>query len=472
MARRRKVKRPPGHTSVWPPYYPSKLRDRTLAFILPVYDNDTELIVAYTLVMEDKTRHIVSTLDELLRLGFTFNLDIYTVRLFGKRGFIWFRDAIQIGAEAILTQSSHTVSMISFKGRLYNSRRVLKVISVRSWGYTELPSSEFIDALRNVFNEYKHGVYPSAASLGHVAMVMWHKKQGKKRYHRPSVPLRHKLMTKGSGGRKDDFGLFEQVGQEYISDINNSYAAQSIAGVPVSGCEHVGMGDMWSSDLTQLEEYKACFMQARITITPDNIRKFSPFYIRDEHNQLRWQNKPGVYVGWWWSKMIVRCLQAGYKVEMGFAYCWRDLDTFLAAWVYEIVGMREHFKELGLELEEQLSKRIIVSAIGCFAIHDTKSVIVAARLSPDDEPFLDLEVEGYESMRTPYFIHVVINLNDYHLTQVAYFIIMCNNIELYDRCIAEELAGNMVLRTYYDMVATRDPPTQPLSRDIGAWKQK
>lgn len=466
---KRKYKDPDNfHTSYYPAYYRDP-RTRTLAWILPIYD-EQEYIVAYTLYILDREKYIVTSYDELVSWAFHFKLDVYTNKLFGNGAFIWTAEAISKGAKIHVSPSSKIANKITVFGTSHNKRSQIQIVSVSGWGYNSHPDKHFMGALKNVLDYYGHGIYTSAASLGQNAIADWHRQQKLPRYHRPSRMLRHKLFKYGSGGRADDWGLAKQVKAKFQIDLNNSYAAQAKSGVPVLGCESIGLVDHYTDDTTLLEEYTTAFVQARITVTAD-VGKFAPFYLRDELGELHWVTDAGVYEGWWWSNMLARCMQRGCKVEIAFAWCWRELDTFLSPWVDEIVAMRQHFKEEGKELEEDISKRIIVSAIGCFGTHDcTVTIVTAENAVEGDEPFLDLQVDGYDSMYTGYYLHTEDKPDANHLTQVAYYIIMRNNIALFDRALEEEQTGNLVIKTYYDAIYLERESKLPTGRGIGEWK--
>ena len=459
------------HTSYWPSYYRDKKRHRTLAFLSPQYDNE-ENVIAYYVYTENHDTYFVDSLESLLDLAFKESLDIYVHRISVKRktnDFIWLKESESMGATIIIPHSSGIISNITYK----RSNKVAKVIATCAWGYKHPPSMSFLLALRHIFDYIDIGEYPSQGSLGQELMIEWHRLQGKKRYHRPNHHLRHKLFSDGSGGRRDDFDLSCDLDLEYQSDINNSYAAQASSGVPVDTCETIRLINWYTEDLSELQEYKVSFCQARITIPDGSREKFGPFYTRSEFGKLSWQSKPGVYYGWWWSPMLKRCVDVGYKVEIGFCYCWRDLDRFLELWADNLIEARQHFSHEGMTLEEDLCKGIIVSAIGYFAMRDEKQILVGREHKQEgDEPYLDLLAECDESMITDYFIRTIQTPNSNQLTQVAYYVIMKNNIELYDRALAEEAAGNYVISTYYDMVATKDFPTQPIGKSKGQWKFK
>lgn len=454
-----------GHVSQWPSYYRDIPRDRNLAYI--ELTDDT----VYTLTTEDVEKIVIDSYKKLIEVGFELNLDIYIHKLFGRSGFLWIDEAIDSGASARIAQSSNVCTILSIKGE---KNKIVKIISVVAWGENLPPTIHFIKALRAIFDKYGHGTYPSASSLGQAAMIDWHKQLGLKRFYRPSSMLRQKLFKYGSGGRVDDLDLYKEYSKKYTADICNSYASQAYSGVPIGKHETIRLIDWYTNDMSEIEEYSACFCQSRITIPEDlPIRKFSPFYIRREDGRLKWENRPGTYTGWYWSPMLRRCIEIGYKVEIAFCYCWKELNHFLKNWVVEVIGLREYFRNKYMYLEEEICKRIIVSAIGVFAMRDSEQTIITENNKQEgDIRFLDLQIEGLEPMATDYYVRTRHKPDSNNLTQVAYFIIMKNNIELYDRCIAEEMEGNIVIRTYFDSISTMYPPTQPTGKGIGEWKIK
>ena len=452
-------------------------RLRVLAYLQPVYVEYTEKVVAYIVRLETGSRFLVKSHQQLVELMVIEHLDVYVKELYGKRGYIWLEEAIASkDCKGFIAESSKQLVSLSIRHKNgKKSRTTVKIISARCWEYDCTVDMEFLRTIRMVFDLYGWGVHPSPGALGYESMSQHHKSQGFRPISRPSAMLRKKLFDYSSGGRADDFSLSTQYRKVWVSDADNSYASQAANGVP-SGrevpCECIGFKDVFTSDTTILEEFRASWCQARITIPVDFHNKISPIYKRESSGLLRWITTPGVYEGYWWSDMIARCIRAGFIVELAYCWCWRELDKFLVEWILEIIELREWLRnQPKYKRVADIVKRIIVSAIGRFGMHDsTTTLILREHRQEGDEPFMNLNAVDDEPLSTPYYTRTVDEPDSKNLTQVASYIIMKNNVALYDRAIGEELNGNEVISTNYDSIVTTKPPTLEVSRGLGKWK--
>lgn len=449
------------HTSSWPRYFPTSKRERELAFAIPLYDEREETIEGYRVLDRRERWYCATSLAELQAIAVNNNFDIYLSKLYGTRGFVWLREAINSGTfTAFIANSSRQLVQLSFR----HGRKTYKFIAVGNWGSNAIISLDFLNALYNVQEAYGHGIFASPASLGHAGLLASMQANKVGRVHRPSHMLREKLRKYSSGGRADDFHLASMYDVAYEADFDNSYGTQASLGVPSSRLGKVyciGMEDVYNNTLEVLSAYHAAcgFCQAQITIPDGFGGKFSPFYTRRSDESLEWTTEPGTYTGYWWSDMLRRCEEIGFSVQLGKCWLWTELDPFMADWVQGLIRLRQYFKQQFMDTEEKIVKGIIVSAIGRFGIsNETLTLQTQETRKEGDTRWLDLNASEFEPMVTPYYVRSVTDYNANHLSQVASYIIMKNNLALYDKALSEELAGNTVISTNYDALYLEQYP--------------
>jgi len=352
-----------GWLSRWPDYFPRSNRDRTLSFLV-----DDIL----TISGEEPQQFVVNDYWHLKVLMFRFNLDVYVQKFLGKNGFRWIDNAVRDDKASInLANASRSIVSISIKGP-HNSVR--KIVASSAWGWRKQPTMDFIHALQEVFDSFDYGVHPSPGSLGanSVKTIIGAELDGK-RYTRPGNPLRRVLLDYGCGGRADEFDEPREYEDAFTFDYDNFYARKALLGVPAGRPEETGLyadfvvDDLaWSEDITILDEYATAFCQVKVTV-PDNI-SVAPFYIRNADGSLHWITEPGVYFWWHWKQMIECMLHAGCKVEIGHIYGWRELDTFLEAFITRSLNLRYRLKYEKKKLQESMVKQMIVSTFGSFGM--------------------------------------------------------------------------------------------------------
>ena len=446
-----------GHVSMWPDYFPHKKRERLLAYLYPLPDK-----LGYEVRCENDWIFFIHSWQELKQCMFDNKLEVHTYKLL--KSFLYFDDAVKDNHACVhLANSSKQVVMITARGP---KNIQCKLVSSTCWGWRKEPDEIYIKALRNIYDTFDYGVHPSPGSLGTNALKsMLAPKKGEKahRYSRPSSMLRNRLFTYGSGGRADDFSLYEEYEIAYEQDFDNHYANTAMQGVPTDGTRKFGLTGIPTDDLTIMGEFRVCFTEAWITIpnNEDSIRKFSPFYTRDK-NGLSWQTRPGRYHGYYWSPVIKACIDAGYKVEIGSGWGWTHLDKFLVPFIERAIELRQHFKEQDMPLEAQMTKGLIVATLGRFGMKPYNLELISKEdKQPGDEILLDMEYVPKRdgSPVTGYYIRRKEEPNASNLTQVLYYIIAQANLALYYRCIAEEENGNTVIMTNYDSLMCLEPPT-------------
>lgn len=457
-----------GHVSMWPDFFPRKKRERLIAWLILLAGTKT-----YEVRVENGWVFFVHDWAEMRGLALQLRLDVYTWKLLK---FAYLDDAVHDAkARVHIINSSKQIGSIT----IYGDRNAqAKILSCSSWGWREEPTEFFVKALRLIFDTFDYGTHPSPGSLGQNALkTMLRPAPGEipHRYSRPSSMLRHRLFEYGSGGRSDDFHLYEEYDVVYEQDFDNHYANMALKGVPVDGYERFGLAGFPDTDLEIMGEYRLCYVECWITVQRDNIRKFSPFYIRNG-GQLSWCTNPGTYHGYYWSPTIKACLDAGYEVEIGAGWGWRTLDQFLEPLILAAIGLREYFKAMAaIALEEDreedyrlfslcadMTKGLIVSTLGRFGMRDYRLELVPEEAYQDgDEPMLDMEYvpAKHGSPTTGYYLHRVEEPDANHLTQILYYIISQANLALYKRCLEEEENGNTVIMTNYDALICTGPPT-------------
>lgn len=468
------------HVSMWPPYFPKKKRERGLAALVPVYDQDT-LLWGVHVTQKNGVETDIFSWQELVSYSLLYNLDCYVYKLLGKNGFPFFAQALgDERCEAHIANSSKTVTMLSVRGE---RGRQVKFITSCVWGWRKQPTVDFLKALGHIFDEFDYGVYPSPGSLGQNSLKMMlapallgyeRDEDGIERavyekphrYSRPSAMLRQRLIDYASGGRADDFANHQQEYETvYETDFDNHHANQALQGVPVDGYETFGLVGVWKNNLQRLGEYALAYVECRVTIPEGNVRKISPFYTRHSDGQLWWETDPGVYYGWYFSPMISEMVKAGYEVEIGYGWGWRELSKFLVPLIERAIALRTSFKKRGMELESDLTKSLIVATLGSFGTQPYRLKLVSKQERQDgDERFLDLDAKPCEGLLTPYYLRRIEEPDAPHLTQVLYAIVMFANVELYKLMLAEEANGNEVLWSNYDAIITEGPPTIALVR--------
>jgi hypothetical protein len=449
---------------MWPAYFPRKKRERRLAYLTDILNEDAE-VEGYNIWAEpievdpEWRRWEVHSYEELKARIIESGLEVHVFSLFGKNGLVWMLEAVKDPlTKCHLANSSKSVIMLTVKSGT-NHHRSGKITVCKSWGWQQSPDRVYLTALRNIYDQFDYGTHPTPGSLGRNSLMWIIGHTTRKKYSRPPQMLRDRLFKYGSGGRADDFHLYEQYDVAYEADFDNHYAEQALWGVPTDGILRFGQRDVWSDDLTQLEEYALAFVQCKITIPEGNVKKFSPFYTR-EGGQLRWQTEPGTYYGYFFSPVIVACLKNGYTVEIGSGWAWRTLDKFLVPWILEALKLRREFQELGMELEAELTKGFIVATFGGFGMRPySLELIHKDDKKEEDERYLDLNANPFygEDPYTEYFIRRVDTPDANHLTQVLYYIICRANLKLFEYCVAEEELGNIVISTNFDAAVTTLP---------------
>jgi hypothetical protein len=436
---------------MWPDFFPRTKRDRLIAFIVPMGNT------AYEIRCVNDWIFFAHSYGELKSIMLEFKLELYTFKL---RKFIWLKDAINdINSTVSLANSSKQIVSISIKGK---KNRQVKIVSTAGWGYNKEPDMKFLGALATIFTDFDYGIHPSQGSLGQnalKAMLYPGKDKPLHRYSRPADMLRRKLIDFGSGGRADDFSLYEEYEVAYENDFNNHYAEQAKLGVPVDGYERFGLTGVPSDDLSVLGEFRLSYVECWITIPDGSIRKFSPFYIRGDDG-LQWATLPGRYHGYYFSPVVKAILDAGYRVEIGAGWGWSTLDKFLVPFIEKAIALREKYKAEGNELCAQLVKGMIVATLGRFGMRPYRLELVDKEHKQDeDEMFLAHDyvpaVDG--SPTTGLYIHKVVEMDSPNLTQVLYWIISQANLALYYRCLAEEESGNTVIMTNFDALILEQP---------------
>jgi hypothetical protein len=344
-----------GWLSRWPDFFPRKPRERRLSFLTGMN---------LTTRTEDGSylTDIVFDYEHLKELMFLYNLDVYVWKFVGKNGFKWFSEVMDDEKATVnMANSSRTVVSIALKGP---RGRVCKILSTATWGWRKEPTEEFLDGLWNIFSAFNFGVHPSPGSLGQNAIKST-LAETQTRYVRPGNNLRKVIFGKGSGGRADEFDDPQIWDEAWQFDFDNHYATVAQEGVPAQRPQIVGLHSMWRP-VDMLEEFRTAFCEVRVTVP--EVLQVAPFYIRDQTGQLHWIKEPGVYEWWMWKEMIQCCIDAGCTVEVGYCYCWKELDYFLNPFIEGALEIRDYFKRKGMKLEEKMTKSAVVSAFGSFGM--------------------------------------------------------------------------------------------------------
>ena len=344
-----------GWLSRWPDFFPRKPRERTLAYLI---DN------CLTIRQPDgsPSSFTIEDYEHLKGLMFHFNLDVYVWRFVGKNGLLWFGEIMGDEKATInMANSSKTISSISLKGP---RNRVVKILSTSTWGWRKEPTIDFLNALYNVFQAFDYGVHPSPGSLGTNGVKTTLAKT-QTRYTRPGNVLRRELFQFGSGGRADEFNDPQEYADAYQFDFDNHYATVAQEGIPAARPQIEGRLGIWCTP-DKIEGFATAFCQVRVTI--HNILDVAPFYVRDKHGGLHWIKEPGVYEWWMWKEMIQCCIDAGCTVEVGYCYCWKELDYFLNPFIEGALEIRNYFKSKGMKLEEKMTKSAVVATFGSFGM--------------------------------------------------------------------------------------------------------
>lgn len=461
-----------GQVSRHPQFFRKTPRSRFLACGELLY-NEREDPIGYHCIREDKQYCRAYCLDDLLFIIEYWHCDFYLGRLYGKRGFLWLAECLErSGTEALVATSSETLVQIGIR----IGRNIFRLISAGSWEYGAVPSLDFLQALRRVFQAYEHGTYASPSALGH-AGIQFHMQAQNRRTRRPSRMLSHHLYEEGVGGRAEDFAQQEIYEKAFEVDRSNSFG-QSILdnGVPLmEDCETRGTRDVYDSTLRDYQGYVTSYCQAEITIPGrcprkpgTGQRKFSPFPVRLDSGELEYPTTPGTYRGHWWLETLKRCEACGYHIRLAYSYCWQKCSFFLTEWVKELVILRSWFKSLGMEREEGFIKMVLVSSIGRFGMQLKKLTLILAKDRKEgDEPFLNMHAGQGEALSTPYYIHTELEPDAPHLVQIAQKVINDNNLALYDKCVEEEERANTVIATNFDAIFL----TQPAKVKLPTWKE-
>lgn len=459
-----------GQVSRYPQYFRKTPRSRTLAYGELLY-NEREEPIGYHLRREDDQAFQAYCLDDLLFLIECWHCDLYLGRLYGKRGFIWLAELLERpGTEALIATSSQTLVQLGIR----IGRSIFRLISTGTWEYGAVPSLEFLQSLRRVFQAYERGTYASPSALGHVG-IQFHMQAQNRRTQRPNHMLSRHLYEEGVGGRAEDFAEQERYEQVFEIDRGNSFG-QSILdnGVPLmEDCETKGTRDVYDSELRDYTRYVTAYCQAEITIpdgcsTDGKHHKFSPFACRRDNGELEYPTSLGTYRGYFWLETLRRCAACGYHIRLAYSYCWQRLSFFLSAWVKELIMLRSYFKSRGLSREEGFIKMVIVSSIGRFGMQQKKLTLILAKdKQPGDEPFFNMHASQGEALSTEYYVHEEQEPDAPHLVQIAQHVINDNNLALFDRCVEEEKRKNKVIATNFDAIFLIHPTTIM----IPTWKE-
>lgn len=347
-----------GWLSRWPDFFPRQPRERTLAYLIGQ---------SLTVRSSDggHSTYMIYDYERLKEMMFALNLDVYVWKFVGKNGFRWFSDVmedVENGKATVnMANSSKTVVSIALKG-LRN--RVVKILSTATWGWRKDPTMDFLNGLWNVFDAFDYGIHPSPGSLGTNA-VKTTLAPTNTRYVRPGNVLRRELFEFGCGGRSDEFDEPQEYYDAYQFDFDNHYATVAQEGVPAQRPQIIGRSGVWQP-IDVISEFATAFCQVRVTVPME--LDVSPFYIRSKDGQLHWIKEPGVYEWWLWKEMIQCCIDAGCIVEVGYCYCWKELDYFLNPFIEGALEVREYFKSKGMKLEEGMTKSAIVATFGSFGM--------------------------------------------------------------------------------------------------------
>ena len=436
---------------MWPDYFPREKRERLLAYLIPMGTTGYEIWCYNDWIF------FAHSWQELKDIAIANHLEIH---MYQVRKFLWIKDVLKDDyATVSLINSSKQISTINAKGR---HNRQFKIVSTVGWGYHKEPNIMYLTTLMDIYEEFGQGVHPSQGSLGqNVLKAMLYPGEGQPmhRYSRPADMLRRRLIEHGSGGRADDFSLYEEYEVAYEDDFNNFYAEQAKLGVPVDGYERFGMAGLPSDDIQILGEFRLSYVECWVTIPDGCIRKFSPFFIRGRDG-LEWATKPGIYHSYYWSPVVKAILEAGYTVRIGAGWGWQTLDKFLVPFIELAIAIREKFKAQGKEFHAQLTKGVIVATLGRFGMRPYRLELVDKEHHlPTDEMFLAMDYVPARdgSPTTGMYIRKIEEPDSPNLTQVLYWIISQANLALYYRCLAEEEAGNTVIMTNFDALILEQP---------------
>lgn len=344
-----------GWLSRWPDFFPRKHRERGLAYLIGM-----DLVVRH---MDGSfTSYIVWDYGTLRQLMFDHNVDVYVHKFVGKNGIKWFGEIMDDDRNTInMANSSRTIVSIAMKGP---RNRVCKILSTTTWGWRKDPTPDFLNSLQRVFDAFDYGVHPSPGSLG-TNVIRGTLSETHTRYTRPGNMLRRELFTYGSGGRSDEYETPQEYDSAFQFDWDNHYATVAKdRGVPTARPQVVGLRGAWQPyDI--IKEFATAFCQVRVTV-PTTLDT-APFYIRHKDG-LHWIMDPGVYEWWLWKEMIDCCVEAGCTVEVGYCYCWKELDYFLNPFIDGALEIRDEFKRKGMKLEAKMTKSCIVAAFGSFGM--------------------------------------------------------------------------------------------------------
>lgn len=429
--------------SLWPEFFPRQKRERVLSF----------LDGAYLVSIDGEIWKIESYL-QLKEIAIENRLEIYVQKFLGDGGFVYFREAVDDNAVVNIANSSQTITSIVLIGA---RNRQAKIVSCGAWGWRRRPDMNFLNSLKSIFDMFDYGIHPSPGSLGTNGVRQTIADTTRNRYKRPGNKLRKVLFEYGFGGRADDFSEDTEYPFAYEFDFDSHYANVALGGVPVDEAETIGLYGIFRENIDFLSEYKTCLCECKVTVRDKLV--VSPIYIRGKDGKLQWVTEPGEYYGYYWTEMIRTMVQSGCKVEVGVAWCWKELDKFLNTFIEKALKLRNICKEKGLKVEEGIVKHVIVSTFGSFGMRPFRYRLVTSEQKQDgDEPFLNLDNSAAEGLSTGYFIREEKIENSPKLTQVMYYIIMLGAVEIYKRLIEEMYAGNILIASNYDAVTTVLPP--------------
>lgn len=459
------------HTSLYPKYFPKKLRSRTLAR----WEN-------YNIITEYGEYIKIDSYDQLKFTLVSQSIDCYFSGVYDDyTGFPYLDMCLHDDNANVLCSHTGGIVAVAFT-YLSFARRTGNVCFATTWGHRN-PSQIFLNSLRRLFDTYRVGDHPTPGSLGDRGLVLKMKEQSM-RVHRPNNMMRNMLLKYNIGGRADFDILYQnKVFEELFEEDRNS-------GYPAECEEVMDPGETVVRILGDVHNYEnpfTYFVECEVSkdIIPFNdviqrsvIPEFGmgPLPIREEGRI--WYPEYGYWKSAYWKEEIELAREQGWTVKTGNGYLFRHGSPFMKEWAHDLYKLIHDFKDSTNEVTQiedhiagGMSKLVPLALVGRFGRKPEKIEVVPENLKQEgDRPVLDY----FSAMpiADEWYIHVSPDKDMNALTQIYHYVLMKMRVALFKRMQQHIAYGNEVVGTNYDAIYLTKPSQLLLGTGLGEWKQK
>lgn len=436
------------HVSKWHPW-----KDRSTVTAIPAYWRDSSI-----LGMHDAPLFDASSIKGLLDAVASNKLFLFCPEIL---------DPSVIDVEELLT-SPNVDPFISRNGGISALRVSCErktggyIVNQDVWNWSKEASSDLLRSIEKLWGRFGFSAL-TPASLSE--KVLRSTLPTPVKISRPSVILRRDILDNHGGGRidlKDEPEYFPEI-WEY--DKNKAYLYHS-SYVPSPYRSPV---TRLRPSLDEAMNYPAGWWKVQMVARKRDI---SPIQIEG-----RTPEDGECVEKWMWSGEILDCIKAGYtilSIERGYGF--REMSDWMGKWS-DILW--SHYEQAKNEDEHTLSviKSMMVGLPGRFLRRpETFKLIPLEQAIPNSSDFpLLLSRRGkHGNFISDFAVRTIEDRESTALTPVGAYIVSEMRRELYHMMLAEEQAGNRIIRSYIDCYAT-DKPTRlkgTLGTGLGQWKEK